>query len=368
MRDFARYNRFFLLLSFGLGFPLAGCLFLAGIYFEPLDGELTRLGWYSERDFGWNRPQRGFDHPLFAKGQYDSPSEVLVIGDSFSNGWSSSHIEDLFLWENYFVSKTGLSVTSLNYNHFAMENRNIEKGISAIISGNVFKTSPPKVLILEVIERDMVVELATKSEDCQAGPDIREWSVHLAQTKVGETREVVRAKATPDAINVGYARKYFLNRFARAAFGLEASEVVKLKLVRSDLFSNRKSEDILIYHHDIVNKSSVEQQQVEQVRCALARLRNKVQANGKTRFVFMAAPDKLTAYSDYLADSRWAGLSKLDEYSENSAIPFLRVDRILKAAISEGAKDVYLSNDTHWSDVGNRLAGKAMADFVRALR
>lgn len=36
--------------------PVAG-LFALGVYLQPLSGDLTRLGYFSEREFGWNSPQ-----------------------------------------------------------------------------------------------------------------------------------------------------------------------------------------------------------------------------------------------------------------------------------------------------------------------
>src|SRR5205085_9650327 len=42
----------------------AWALFAIGVYLEPVWGDLTRIGSYAERDFGWNKPQLEFPEPL----------------------------------------------------------------------------------------------------------------------------------------------------------------------------------------------------------------------------------------------------------------------------------------------------------------
>ena len=64
-------------------FLLAFLIWNMESWFEPLNGDLTRLGYLFEEDFGWNKQQ-----PLVPIEHMKSFSieeaDVLVIGDSFS--------------------------------------------------------------------------------------------------------------------------------------------------------------------------------------------------------------------------------------------------------------------------------------------
>jgi len=64
-------------------------------YFEKLYGDLTRMGRFSERDFGW-REQRPPIPPELFKDYSLADADILIIGDSFSASriWQTKFIED----------------------------------------------------------------------------------------------------------------------------------------------------------------------------------------------------------------------------------------------------------------------------------
>ena len=95
-------------------------------------------------------------------------------------------------------------------------------------------------------------------------------------------------------------------------------------------------------------------------------MRQQVEANGQTRFVLIVAPDKLTAYSDFIANKKLRNISMLTELSErnNKVIP--RIDLALISAIRNGEQDVYLPDDTHWGSSGHRIAAETLLDFLQS--
>ena len=74
----------------------------------------------------------------------------------------------------------------------------------------------------------------------------------------------------------------------------------------------------------------------------------------------MAAPDKLTAYADFVSDRKLRNLSALAELSKQNPDSMPRVDLALKSAIAQGVQDVYLPNDTHWGSIGNQIAAETL--------
>ena len=68
---------------------LTVCLSLIFEPFEPLVGDLTRVGNYAEKDFGWHTPKPVIQ--IEANGVTMTEPDILVLGDSFSrnNVWQS---------------------------------------------------------------------------------------------------------------------------------------------------------------------------------------------------------------------------------------------------------------------------------------
>jgi hypothetical protein len=80
-----RYIKYFFITTL---FLFAITLFLSLILENP-DGALTRIGYWSERDFGWSKPQPIVNVKKNGLGVLDP--KVLILGDSFSvrNIWQS---------------------------------------------------------------------------------------------------------------------------------------------------------------------------------------------------------------------------------------------------------------------------------------
>ena len=78
----------------------------------------------------------------------------------------------------------------------------------------------------------------------------------------------------------------------------------------------------------------------------------------------MIAPDKLTAYSDYLSDKRYADLSKINDILVDG-LHAPRLDRRIKDEITAGVVDLYLPNDTHWGVNGHKLAADVMIEYLK---
>src|SRR3990172_13371462 len=74
------------------------------IYFEPISGDLTRIGHWSERDFGWNKPQPAVY--VHANGTSISNPQVVVLGDSFSHP---------NIWQSYLAEFLHLEILSFQY-------------------------------------------------------------------------------------------------------------------------------------------------------------------------------------------------------------------------------------------------------------
>ena len=337
--------------------PVAG-LFALGIYLQPLYGDLTRLGFYSEREFGWNSPQVDFPRtqlefsaPLDdAKKYYD----VLVWGDSFSRGRPELQ------WQNYLVAATQQSVGTMFINEYRL---------SQVLKSRLFREHPPKVFIMESVERELPHRVWQNAQTCgkasvhfnkvEATADfslIQNWKELLPDIAGQLERESRWSK-----ISLDYVWKYLRHKLFG---GVALSSVYKMDVIRPMPLTSREQRSLLIYHDDINKIQWWHEAGVSEMGCRIEAMRSQVEANGYTRFVLMVAPDKLTAYADYLSDAKLRNVSSLSNLADAHPEIMPRLDKSLIEAIHAGKQDVYLPDDTHWGSNGQRIAAETLISFL----
>jgi len=140
---------------------------------------------------------------------------------------------------------------------------------------------------------------------------------------------------------------HFLKRSIKKAFSKKSHQAIKVPLNRSDLFSNRQSNEVLLYRNDF-EKYRVSKEDLNRAVCGLAYIQNTFEKNGKTFFIGMIAPDKLTAYMNVYKNFDREKINWMDEIAKHPQLHAPRLDLALKKKITNGIRDVYLPNDTHW--------------------
>ncbi len=333
-------------------------LFGLNLYLQPLSGDLTRVGSYAENDFGWNKPQLEFQQALFARGPYDRPYDVVVLGDSFSLQ------APRLAWQNYLVAAKSWSVITLDIN---------ETSLTKVLNNPVFQKSPPRVFILETVERELPRRIKSE-QSCEekALPDSHAAAAASLPDAVtiherdlrGLAKPVERDTASRD-IKLGYVRDYLWRGLLRALFGKARVDAETVALSRNAPFSSSTRDAMLVYKKDFRKAQWWREMGVPQISCRIDRMRRQLEANGRTRFVLMVAPDKLTAYADFLRDKDLRNLSALPELSRELPEVMPRLDGALTAAIRKGEQDVYLPDDTHWGSSGYRIAAETLLSFLQ---
>ena len=363
-------HRRFVLGLLALVFVSVAGLFALGIYLQPLNqhGALTRIGFYSERAFGWNRPQLTFPHTKLEfpasvadSGRYDSYHDVVVLGDSFSRIWPALQ------WQNHLAAATRWSVATLNINKIGPEQ---------VLASKVFHKHPPRVLIVELVEENLPEKLEANTPSCgkistslnqgnngDASPVFTPFprsKNHLS----GTTQRVERERLLSE-IKLGFVRGYIWNNLRREFMGDAHIAVSKVELIRPAPFSSRNQQAMLVYKADYDKVKLWKKLGLNEMRCRIEAMRRQVEANGHTRFVLMVPPDKLTAYADFLKNKDLRNISTLAQLSGYSPEVIPRLDLALIAAIREGEQDVYLPDDTHWGSSGNQIAAETLLTFLQ---
>ena len=342
-------SRNYLLLLIILILSGMALLGFTALYIQPIDGNLTRMGGFSERDFGWNKPRKILANSSANHKSYDQYYDIVVYGDSFSKAE---------LWQSFLSEKTGLSFLTLYWD---------ETPIEEVLNNPIFKSHPPKIFIFETGEGAFQNRLLMSDfvfDDKEVEKSKIDWRIKFIEkpmTMIEYTRNI---NTSFSDINFQYAFVFLKNTFLRYLFNYDFSKVKRFSLTRADLFSNTKSDQILVlrtwFDAKLWNKSNLE----KSMYSALT-LQKLIQSNGNTLFILLLIPDKSSAYRQYIANPDIYELENITRKLVDNRINSPKLDILVKDTISAGEMDVYLPNDTHFGTKGYELAAKSILDLLR---
>jgi hypothetical protein len=313
------------------------------LWSQPITGDLTRISAYPERWFGWNDEQQNIRALINSKRTPDK-RHILVIGDSFSEAghWQA------YLGEQYSFSFIHNGKTTL-----------------ANILTKIKKEKPDGV-ILETAERalpDMYNTgsvFLTVTDKCI----LPESAHNNKQTLDDNLQKIATLPAFPymQRETLPYAGNNISEGFHAFKIWMKALISPKKRkakihtLTNTDLFSNTRSEKILLLSKDFLLYDTADENSVHTIRCSMQSAATALAQTG-IPYVMLAIPDKSTAYQPYFANNeirqRPALISRLHIGDLQHGIDMLLPIQEMTAA---GHKDIYLPNDTHWGYKGFQLA------------
>jgi hypothetical protein len=324
---------------------VATTLTALSLWLQPLAGDLTRVGRIDERDYGYALPQTHFVPPLFDLEPKVIDHEIVVLGDSFS-------LDRDMGWENTVAAGTGARIAT-----FPLASYNPED----LLAREDYRARPPAVVIVQIVERNLKVH-AYRAGECSATNDGPSPAPRIDRSPfVASTRLYERARQTAiTAINPSYAFDFALAAMKRH-LGM-GSDVLQGDL-RRPLFSSRRDRSLLFYRLDL-DKRAWSEADLRGMSCGLRQMQAHVEHDGRTSFMVLLIPDKLSAYAADLVDRRYDNLSVLDRI-DRQGINVAPIDHVLRDAVREGELDVYQPDDTHLSARGYSMVGRAVIADLR---
>lgn len=316
---------------------------------QPYTNDLTRIGGFPEEVYGWHGTRERFPSPKPAyvnSGSYNKAADIVVLGDSFSHKPRSN-------WTYHLANMTGFDIQ-------VMHHRN--GGIERIVNSKLFHDQPPKVVIYQSVERSLYVYFSASPPDCKLVQTNLPLPSNFSPLGI-ITEEYVR-DTKPERGNYQRAVQYIRTRL-RLLRGDSSDLMARYTpLLSDDLFSNSKSDSLLFFANDLL-KQGWPKEISRKVACGLSSLKQAVEANGKTAFVVMLVPDKLSAYSPWLKDKSIASLTVL-ESPELAGFPnIVELHSRIINEIDQGFVDFYTPSDTHWSSMGDRKAAQWTAELFQ---
>ena len=312
--------------------------------------DLVRLGDYSLNRYVSAKPHLSFEPPLFEVDRYDRYADIVVLGDSFSYDKHRS-------WVNYLAAR-GWSVVVLRLSG--------KWSIERLLDQPIFHDTPPKLVIYESIENVMKERFGQPEHACSnSGNTELPPRIDLHHGSPPEFKLVPFLQPqvrSLDAQQIAYARDFLVDN----AFVLmyPAHRKVCDFTLTVPRFTNAAPRKMLVIRYETA-KGSWTHADLATMRCALAGYADAVQANGRTAFMALLVPDKLSAYHQDLVDQT-AAATVIPQLV--GAVPIMpRLDLALRKAIEAGELDVYMPSDTHWGAAGHRIAAEVVLDAIDAL-
>jgi len=237
--------------------------------------------------------------------------------------------------------------------------------IESFVASPAYQDHPPRIVIYETVERSFIDRgIMWDKEDCEPAafpklpwkplplkPGNQPISTHSRDTRKGLFHPNLSSGA------------HFLKRSIKKTFNKKSNRAIKIALSRNDLFSNRRSDHILVYRNDF-ERYHVSTEELNEAICGLTHIQNTFQKNGKTFFVGLVAPDKLTAYMHVYKNFDREKIHWMDEISKHRDLNVPRLDRALQTVIYRGSQDVYLPNDTHWGSTGHKVTAQTVIEYL----
>jgi hypothetical protein len=345
----------FLAMFLALVVPSVAVLVAFTFLQAPVQGDLTRIGGYSENRYGWTATHERFVPPLVST-VYDRPYDVVIVGDSYSVHGAGGQTDPGAYWTNHFAQLSGLSVVVINH---------LTTPLREVLEHPIYKRSPPRLVILEMVERYLIRNLAIQPslwigegfDGCPVpGPSSR-----VALGRPLDIQPVAWARETAVDFNFARAVDVMWKSAWRRFGGINRSHAYSLPLDDASFFSNRGADRLLVYD-DEFEAADWPQARIDAALCRLRAIQMEIEADGRTAFLFMAPPNKLTVYNPHVMDPRYRDISKLTAIYDDPHIHQVRLLEPMRQAVRCGTVDVYLPNDTHWGSPGHVLAAHAAVE------
>ncbi len=339
------------------GLALAAALILPlAFVLDPPDGDLTELGGYAENRFGPKAPHAIFVPPLAEAARTGAGYDVLVFGDGFSRPEAEErHARYGRYWTDHLRNLTGLTVGVRPAG---------AAPLAAYLASPDFRERPPRVVILQLSERDLGervggLDLSTVTAPRPHGVTTLRPLAVQPLNRQPRSLERTRAQAW-NPPPVGHALDLLVKALPRTVLNVTGGPVEERALAYAGLFSSAAATTTLFRAEDF-QPWRADHRLLEERRAGLHAIQDAVEANGVTRFLLLVAPDKGTVYADFLLDPP-PHRSAVDEVM--AADPTLQAVPLaagLTALAAGGVRDLYAPNGSRWGLEGQLYAARTVA-------
>lgn len=284
----------------------------------------------------------GIENKFFNYSDEHPEIDLIVIGDSFSNGGGGGRY-----YQDMIASTYNINVINLQ----PIGEANPIETVLVLLQTDEFQEWKPKYILLQSVERFTVERFSTEPN----------WNIGVNDHRIQSlfSREYIRNVPEQFFINIAnfkYAVANLLYHFDDNAY-ISDAYIVDIK---EELFTSASPSKLSFYFGDIDAVGLASDSSISNLNNQLNELSRILEEKG-VKLIFMPTVDKLNLYGPYISDNRYPVSSFFEKLrEEDQDYYFLDTKHVLSNALEAGVKDVYFSDGTHWSNMGRELVVKEL--------
>jgi len=299
-------------------------------------GESGRVGYTSKgffpRKIYTDLPKKHIDFKDYKNQKID----IITIGDSFSKGGGGGKNS---FYQDYIATYNNKNVLNIKFEDFDLnpELHNNFHLVFMLLNAGYFDKIKPKYLIYQSVERHCIERMDI---DVDQNLKLPKTSSHAE-----EGEPFPKNLPFVNIANLKYLTNSILYNFSDNAFGSQ----IYMKKLDKPLFSSKYPTTLLFYYKDLDRIANSTDERVKKTNDNLNLLSAKLKEKG-IKLYFMPTVDKYDLYSPYIIRNthpQSVFFEKLRPLKKD--YEFIDTKEILSKELEKGTKDVFYSDDTHWS-------------------
>lgn len=305
-------------------------------------GDLARMGYVScVKEYRKRSDDLPLRH-LEMKEFHGQPVDLLVIGDSFSNGGGEGRNS---YYQDYIASLNNLTVLNVFPYKPAGDlymGFNLVSTLAALYNSGYLDQIKPKCILLESSERYAIARFVTLFR-LTASADI-------ATLKATYEKQNMDLNYLPrvDFINEGnfnYLYYNFMYLFSDHAF----RRLVYKKRLTEPLFSPGDGRTLIFHHDEMKNLAMATTENLRVMNENLNWLSDLLAKKG-IKLAFMPIVDKSNLYRDFIVDNHMPQNTFFERFRElPRRYALIDTKKILAEQLVQRKKDLFYADDSHWS-------------------
>ena len=259
--------------------------------------------------------------------------DVITIGDSFSNG-AAGGLNSYY--QDYLATKKNLNIMNIQM----IGGHNFIETIVGLYNNGILKEIHPKAIIIETVQR-VIPSFYSRELNFSFSPNINNITEIL--------KDDIFTNPIPE-LKIINVINYKVPFYTLLSSVKENSVHNGYKFTLSkNLFSSNTPNKLITYKTDINNLSHFTPANIEYVNKNFNKLASLLKKLN-IELYFMPAVDRYDLYYDYILNNKYLKNDFFDLIREMpKEYKFVDTKKILLPFLENGEKDIFYSDDTHWS-------------------